>query len=115
MTEQIDDDYCAGPVRQFGAHGVDAHHSDGHKADDCRQSREGYRQRYGLKHALERAQLPETKAKLRDETAAAIGFEIFGAPSFIARGELFWGHDRLEDALRWVRGEVASSTASGDE
>jgi 2-hydroxychromene-2-carboxylate isomerase len=26
---------------------------------------------------------------------------IFGAPSFVARGEVFWGDDRLEDAVTW--------------
>src|SRR4051794_10239504 len=26
---------------------------------------------------------------------------IFGAPSFATRGELFWGDDRLEDAVTW--------------
>ena len=27
---------------------------------------------------------------------------IFGAPSFLAGGELFWGNDRLDDALSWA-------------
>jgi 2-hydroxychromene-2-carboxylate isomerase len=26
---------------------------------------------------------------------------IFGAPTFATRGEIFWGDDRLEDALAW--------------
>ncbi|MBP1883201.1 2-hydroxychromene-2-carboxylate isomerase [Sinorhizobium mexicanum] len=26
---------------------------------------------------------------------------IFGSPSFVSDGELFWGHDRLEDAVEW--------------
>jgi 2-hydroxychromene-2-carboxylate isomerase len=28
---------------------------------------------------------------------------IFGAPTFVVNGELFWGDDRLEDAVRWLR------------
>ena len=28
---------------------------------------------------------------------------IFGAPSFVARGEVFWGDDRLEDAVTWYQ------------
>ena len=32
-------------------------------------------------------------------TARALG--IFGAPTFVTRGELFWGDDRLEDAVHW--------------
>jgi 2-hydroxychromene-2-carboxylate isomerase len=26
---------------------------------------------------------------------------IFAAPNFVARGEVFWGDDRLEDAVTW--------------
>jgi 2-hydroxychromene-2-carboxylate isomerase len=28
---------------------------------------------------------------------------IFGSPTFAVRGELFWGDDRLADALSWLR------------
>jgi 2-hydroxychromene-2-carboxylate isomerase len=28
---------------------------------------------------------------------------IFGVPSFVVGGELFWGEDRLDDALQWAR------------
>jgi 2-hydroxychromene-2-carboxylate isomerase len=41
----------------------------------------------------------ETKETLRAETEEAMTLGIFGAPSFIAGGELFWGDDRLEQAL----------------
>ena len=35
---------------------------------------------------------------------------VFGAPSFVVEGELFWGDDRLEDALSWARdGRVSAS------
>ena len=50
-----------------------------------------------------RAQAPENKQRLRDETEQAMEIGIFGAPSFVAGGELFWGNDRLEDALKWQR------------
>src|SRR5262245_1543649 len=43
------------------------------------------------------------KARLRDETQEAEGLGIFGAPSFVTRdGELFWGNDRMEQALQWA-------------
>jgi len=42
------------------------------------------------------------KALLRENTDAAIAAGIFGAPSFTVRDELFWGDDRLEDALDWA-------------
>lgn len=43
----------------------------------------------------------ETKQALRAETTVAEQAGIFGAPSFVAAdGELFWGDDRLDAALR---------------
>jgi 2-hydroxychromene-2-carboxylate isomerase len=48
---------------------------------------------------LARALSDEIKGRLRAETGEAQRLGIFGAPSFIAGGELFWGNDRLEQAL----------------
>ncbi|WP_020653831.1 2-hydroxychromene-2-carboxylate isomerase [Massilia niastensis] len=41
----------------------------------------------------------DAKARLRAQTAAARGLGIFGAPTFLVEGEMFWGDDRLDDAL----------------
>jgi 2-hydroxychromene-2-carboxylate isomerase len=48
------------------------------------------------------AQSPAAKALLRARTEEAARLGIFGAPSFLVGGELFWGNDRLEDALSWA-------------
>lgn len=43
------------------------------------------------------------KDSLKARTAQAEALGIFGAPSFITEsGELFWGDDRLEQALEWA-------------
>jgi 2-hydroxychromene-2-carboxylate isomerase len=52
---------------------------------------------------IEEAQAPEAKAKLKEQSDAAIAHDIFGAPSFRAAGELFWGNDRLEAAVGRAR------------
>jgi 2-hydroxychromene-2-carboxylate isomerase len=44
-----------------------------------------------------------TKAKLAAETDAARQLGIFGSPTFSVGQELFWGDDRLEDAVSWCR------------
>jgi 2-hydroxychromene-2-carboxylate isomerase len=44
----------------------------------------------------------ESKAALRVQTAEAARLGIFGAPTVVADRELFWGNDRLEDALAWA-------------
>lgn len=53
--------------------------------------------------AIERAKTDaDIKAQLRSATQAAQDAGLFGAPSFTTSdGELFWGHDRLEEALNW--------------
>jgi 2-hydroxychromene-2-carboxylate isomerase len=51
---------------------------------------------------IEEAQSPESKERLRAQTQEAARLDIFGAPSFVANGELFWGNDRLGDALSWL-------------
>lgn len=51
---------------------------------------------------LEEAQSPEAKQRLRLQTEEAGRLGIFGAPSFLIGRELFWGNDRLEDALSWA-------------
>ena len=57
---------------------------------------------------LREAEGEDNKAALRAQTAAARAAGIFGAPSFIVQGELFWGDDRLEDALAWAQAREAS-------
>ena len=60
--------------------------------------------------ALTVAQSPIVKQKLRKHTAEAIDKGIFGAPSFITEGgELFWGDDRLEQALNWQSSQSTHS------
>jgi 2-hydroxychromene-2-carboxylate isomerase len=51
--------------------------------------------------ALARAAGEEAKARLRARTEEARQRGVFGAPSFLVDGELFWGNDRLEAALAW--------------
>jgi 2-hydroxychromene-2-carboxylate isomerase len=54
--------------------------------------------------ALARALSDANKAALRAQTEAAIALGLFGAPSFVVDGELFWGDDRLEEALARAAG-----------
>lgn len=54
-------------------------------------------------HLVEQAQASENKLRLRDQTQRARNLGIFGAPTFVIAEELFWGNDRLEDALAWAK------------
>lgn len=47
------------------------------------------------------------KQRLRERTEEAQARGIFGAPTFFVGEEMFWGNDRLEDALAMAAGRVA--------
>jgi 2-hydroxychromene-2-carboxylate isomerase len=99
MTAALNEPWCGNFARsvfeaQF-AHGVDISNEDILRAalKEC-----------GVDpvHWLNLAQQVETKDKLRSFTDQARNIGIFGAPSFMVGGELFWGDDRLEDAIAWA-------------
>jgi 2-hydroxychromene-2-carboxylate isomerase len=48
---------------------------------------------------LNQAQAEPAKARLREQTEDARRRGIFGAPTFFVGTEMFWGNDRLDDAL----------------
>ncbi len=51
------------------------------------------------------------KAELKQNTEAAAARGVFGAPTFFAPdGEMFWGNDRLEQAVRWAHTSQQKST-----
>ncbi|HVP86261.1 MAG TPA: 2-hydroxychromene-2-carboxylate isomerase [Rhizomicrobium sp.] len=52
--------------------------------------------------AVAAANAEENKGKLKAQTEEAISRGIFGAPSFTVGDELFWGNDRLEQAVAWA-------------
>ena len=58
------------------------------------------------KPVFDRTQSDAIKTQLREQTEEAQRLGIFGAPSFVANGELFWGNDRLEQAIAWAKREM---------
>jgi len=53
---------------------------------------------------LDAARSEALRVGLRTETEEAQRLGIFGAPTFItADGEMFWGNDRLEQAIAWAK------------
>jgi 2-hydroxychromene-2-carboxylate isomerase len=51
---------------------------------------------------LARATASDNKAALRAQTEDARRLGIFGAPSFVIGEELFWGNDRVHEAIAWA-------------
>jgi 2-hydroxychromene-2-carboxylate isomerase len=49
------------------------------------------------------ANAPETVQALDAATDEARALGIFGSPTFVVGRELFWGDDRMEDAIRWAK------------
>jgi 2-hydroxychromene-2-carboxylate isomerase len=58
------------------------------------------------------ARSDETGRAYQAATDEARALGIFGAPSFVTRGEVFWGDDRLEDAIRWHHERTTALPAS---
>jgi 2-hydroxychromene-2-carboxylate isomerase len=56
---------------------------------------------------LAQAQSDPIKNRLRQQTETARARKIFGAPTFFVRGEMFWGNDRLDDALLFASEQKA--------
>ena len=55
---------------------------------------------------IERAHEQDIEEAVAQRTEEAIKDGMFGSPNFVVDGELFWGDDRLEDALDWAIGKV---------
>lgn len=59
----------------------------------------------GVPDALARIQDPAVKQRLHDASSEAISLGVFGVPTMIVDGELFWGMDSLAHLERYLRGE----------
>lgn len=55
--------------------------------------------------ALEQARTPAAKQALKDNTAQAIAAGVFGVPSFLLDGELFFGNDRFKHMADFLSGQ----------
>lgn len=53
------------------------------------------------------AEAPDNKARLRSQTEGAIACGVFGVPTVIVDGELFWGTDSLPHLARFLAGREA--------
>jgi 2-hydroxychromene-2-carboxylate isomerase len=63
---------------------------------------------------IEQAGAPAVRQMLRQRTAEAEALGLFGAPSFVADGELFWGNDRLEPTIAWAAERGLAARPPGD-
>jgi 2-hydroxychromene-2-carboxylate isomerase len=52
---------------------------------------------------LDLARSEETKLAYQAATEEAKALGVFGSPTFAVGGELFWGDDRLDDAIGWFK------------
>jgi 2-hydroxychromene-2-carboxylate isomerase len=50
---------------------------------------------------VELAASEATAERYRQSTEEAKALGVFGSPTFVVDGEVFWGDDRLDDAIRW--------------
>jgi len=55
---------------------------------------------------ISRANSAENKEYLRRQTERALELGIFGAPTIVVDHEIFWGNDRLEEALEFYQSAI---------
>jgi 2-hydroxychromene-2-carboxylate isomerase len=94
----------SGPIADFTSHVYTANFAEQKDISDD-ETLAGILRAIDLDPAavLAAANTTENKAKLRAQTDEAIARGIFGAPSFTVGDELFWGGDRLDDAIAWAK------------
>jgi 2-hydroxychromene-2-carboxylate isomerase len=56
---------------------------------------------------------PAIKQRLREKTEAAIAAGVFGVPTVVVDGELYWGNDRLHYVERALKGDDPLAKRSG--
>ncbi|MEA2977084.1 MAG: hypothetical protein QOF19_2604 [Alphaproteobacteria bacterium] len=97
LTEKWGKDFCMAVYRaEFG---------EGLRIDDAAVLGELLtRLKVDAAPVLETARSNDIRVRLRTQTEEAQRLGIFGAPTFVTPdGEMFWGNDRLERAIRWMR------------
>lgn len=52
---------------------------------------------------IEEARSELIERRYQEATQQAKSLGIFGSPTFVVNGEVFWGDDRLNDAISWLR------------
>ena len=65
----------------------------------------------GLADADARISSPEVKLQLRQNTEAAIAQGVFGVPTLVVDGEVFWGVDATDMALDFLAGDALFASA----
>jgi 2-hydroxychromene-2-carboxylate isomerase len=60
---------------------------------------------------LAAASAAPVRRKYSDETDLARELGIFGSPTYVSGTEIFWGDDRLEDAVAWHKAHAANRAA----
>jgi 2-hydroxychromene-2-carboxylate isomerase len=62
------------------------------------------------RNLAERISDERVKSRLRSNTDEALRLGVFGVPTFVLDGELFWGHDRLEHLAERLDGRSVVDT-----
>ena len=94
-------DYVLHTYKNWFQHGLEAGSDENLKATFKTLSLD-------VKEILARSQTSEIDKLYEEQTSVAVKKGIFGSPTFIVGGEVFWGDDRLEDAISWLKNQSKS-------
>ena len=54
---------------------------------------------------LKNANSEDIKSQYLQNTDIAYKLGVFGSPTFLYKDEVFWGDDRLEDCIKWIKSQ----------
>ena len=54
---------------------------------------------------IKKATSSDIETQYLENTKKAYKEGVFGSPTFIYEGEVFWGDDRLEDCIKWIKSQ----------
>ncbi len=54
---------------------------------------------------LKNANSEDIKSQYLQNTDIAYKLGVFGSPTFVYKDEVFWGDDRLEDCIKWIKSQ----------
>ena len=81
---------------------------------------DAFAEHLGVRDAADRIAAPEVKQRLIEHTRGAIAQGVFGVPTLVFRGQVFWGNDTVEWGTRFLdepdlfeRPEYVAARATG--
>ena len=92
-------------IREFTCHSIKSHlHAGNALATVSPNISEIFTElKLDREQTISKANSEEIENEYLSNTDSARKNKVFGSPSFVVNSEIFWGDDRMEDAITWSK------------